>query len=625
MATLSDQPAPPAWRIAVFFTVLILALAGLIARLSQLQIVQNAKYAERALENQTRLVPLPAARGRILDRHGTVIVRSKPSFICVIVPSEVIDPDRTIEQLAGVLGVDASRIWNRVLHHNGVNYKDFAELASLAPYVPVIVAENLTTAQISDLAEAQPPGVDVGNRAIRDYPYKGLASHVIGYVGAITDTEYERLKSKGYTQNDVVGKDGLEYTYDNLLRGSPGGDRLVVDAQGQVVRRLSPIAPTPGNDLVLTIDWRLQQITESALSDGVNMVFSTRGRHISGAAVVLDPGSGAVLAMASSPNFDPNDFARGISEKKFSHYLNDPLEPLYNRSIAAATATGSTFKMITGSGALTAGVIKADEMVYDSGAWNCHGHTFVDIAAGGLGYTSFVRALAASSDGYFYRAADLLGYDRLTTFAHAYGIGARTGIDLPGEFAGNWPTDAWTRKVYGVPLSPSDVCQLGIGQGAMQATPLQMASVVAAVVNGGTLYRPHTVSRIVDAQGHVVKSFEGEVIRNVPVTPGALKAVREGMAEVTSPGGTAYGLAIDGVPFGGKTGTVETGGGSGPNTTWFVAFAPVKNPKLAIAVFMERTGGYGAEVAAPVARDIMKNFLLPPPKPSPAPKPTPGV
>jgi penicillin-binding protein 2 len=598
--------------------VLLLALAGLLARLGQLQILQNAKYAQRASANQIRLVPLPAARGRLLDRNGIVIVRNKPSFIAVLVPSEVKDPDVTIEQLAALLGTPPGSIWDRVLHHNGVTYKNFDELASLEPYVPVIVAEHLTQDQISDLAESPPPGVDVGNRAIRDYPFKGAGSHLVGYVGAITDAEYERLKAKGYTQNDLVGKDGLEYTYDDQLRGTPGGERLVVDAQGQVVRRLDPIAPTPGHDVVLTIDWRLQQIVESALASGVQTVYATRRRHISGAAVVLDPYSGAILAMASSPNFDPNDFAHGIGEKKFKAYLDDPLEPLYNRGIAAATATGSTFKMITGSAGLTTGVIKKDEIVYDSGAWNCHGHTFVDIAAGGLGATNFVRALAASSDGYFYRAADLLGYDRLTAFAHAYGIGSKTGVDLPGEFPGNWPTDAWTRKVYGVPLSPSDVCQLGIGQGAMQATPLQMASVVATVVNGGTLYRPHTVSRVVDANGAVSRRFEPEAIRRVPVTQASLAAVREGMAQVTSPGGTAYGLAIEGLPFGGKTGTVETDGGAGPNTTWFVAFAPVGRPKLAIAVFMERTGGYGAEIAAPVARDIMKNFLLPPPKAAPA-------
>jgi penicillin-binding protein 2 len=603
-----------------FAAVLALALTAIAGRLLQMQLVQSEKYAERARANQIRLVPLPAPRGRILDRHGVVLVRNKPSFICVLVPSELSDPEHTIGALAPLLGIDAAALRERILHRHGVNYKDFGELAELAPYAPVIVADNLTQKQIADIVESRLPGVDVGDEAIRDYPFKSAASHVFGYVGAITDDEFKRLRSKGYTQNDLIGKDGLEYTHDDLLRGVPGGLRVVVDAQGQIVQRLSPTNPTPGHELVLTIDWRLQQIVESALAAGIQSVIETRHRHIAGAAVVLDPYTGGVLAMASLPNFDPNDFARGISSKKFTHYLNDRLEPLYNRSIAAATATGSTFKLITGSAALTTGVIKKDEMIYDSGEWLCHGHLFRDIAAGGLGYTNFVRALAASSDGYFYRAADLLGYDRLTLFAHRFGIDAKTGIDLPGEYPGNWPTDAWTRKTYGVPLSPSDVCQLGIGQGAMQATPLQMASVVAAVVNGGTLYRPHLVDKVIDANGRIVTQASAPVIRDVGATKASLAAVREGMALVTSPGGTAYGLAIDGVPFGGKTGTVETGGGTGPNTTWFIAFAPVAKPKLAIAVFMEQTGGYGAEVAAPVAREIMKDYLLPPPAPSPSPR-----
>jgi penicillin-binding protein 2 len=248
-------------------------------------------------------------------------------------------------------------------------------------------------------------------------------------------------------------------------------------------------------------------------------------------------------------------------------------------------------------------------VLYDSGAWYCHGVTFVDVAAGGLGTTDFVHALAASSDGYFYQLGDRLGHDRLRHYALAYGLGSELGIDIPGEYPGNWPTNQWSMKTYGLPLEPSDVCQLAIGQGAMQATPLQMADIAATVINGGTLYRPHFLLAVRNAQGRIIKRYAPEVIRRVPVTAESLREVRAGMAQVTEPWGTAYGLAIAGLPFSGKTGTVETDGGNGPNTTWFVAYAPSDHPKLALAVFMERTGGYGAQVAAPVAQRVLAEYF----------------
>ncbi len=296
------------------------------------------------------------------------------------------------------------------------------------------------------------------------------------------------------------------------------------------------------------------------------------------------------MALASYPEFDPNDFATPISNAKFSAYLNDPLRPLYDRAIGAASPTGSTFKMVTGSGAISSGVIVPNQVLYDSGYWDCHGVVFRDIAAGGLGRTDFVRALAASSDGYFYQLGYRLGHDRLRYYALQYGLNSILGIDLPGEFEGNWPTNEWSMRVYHLPLEPSDVCQLAIGQGAMEATPLQIANVAAAVVNGGTLYRPHIVEAIRSPRGKIVKRFDHPVIRKVNVTAESLREVRAGMAKVTDPGGTAYGLAIDGLPFAGKTGTAEIGvNGSGSNTTWFVAYRSDQPPD-------DRAGGlHGTE------------------------------
>ncbi len=602
---------PGLWKIALFVAVLFAGLAGLLARLTQVQVVEGTHYAAAARANQVRHIPVAAPRGRIYDRNGVVLVRSRPSYVCAMIPSDVKDPATTMRALSQVLGIPEAALWKRLLHHRGVDYKDFDELAGAEPYGPVILASDLSTAQMARLAESQDelPGIDLEAQPVRDYPYRRMGSHVFGYVGLITEDEYKQRKDKGYTPNDVVGKEGLEATYDAVLRGKPGGERIEVNSQGQMVRRLGPDEPVPGDSLVLTLDWRLQRLAEVALSDQLAAIGKVRGRNVAGAVVAIDPRTGGILALASYPNVDPNDFTNGIRAATYERYLNDPLRPLFNRAIGAATATGSTFKMVTGSAALSSGVIGKDQVLYDSGSWYCHGVTYTDLAAGGLGLTDFKRALAASSDGYFYQLGDRLGHARLRYYALQYGLGKELGIDIPGEYPGNWPTDAWSRKVYGLPLEPSDVCQLAIGQGAMQATPLQMASIAATVVNGGTLYRPHLVQYVRDSSGKIVRQFAPQIVRHVPVTADALAEVRAGMDQVTSAGGTAYGEDVPGLPYGGKTGTVETDGGKGPNTTWFVAYAPSAHPQFAMAVYMERTGGYGATVAAPVARAVIAGYF----------------
>lgn len=606
----------PAWerstrRIAIFACVVVLALIGLFARLIQIQLVQGDAFRAAAQENQIRLIPVAAPRGSMIDRNGIPIVRSRPSFVVAVIPSELTDLAGELKSVSQAIGVPVAQLRDRLFNHHGVSYRSFDELDANEPYGPVIIASELSVRQVVKLTEllVDLPGFDVEAQAVRDYPYGPQGSAFVGYVGQISESEYKELRNSGYSPNDVIGKDGLEYVYDRYLRGEPGGQRVVVDAQSQVVPgiKLPKKEPVAGDTLVLNIDWRLQRIVERALANGIHSWAGSRS-GVGGAVVIEDPWSGAIRAVASYPSFDPNAFASN-DFKKLAYYLTNSSQPLFNRAISAGTPTGSTFKMVTGSAALTTGVVKVNEIVYDSGAWNCYGALFRDLAAGGLGPTGFVRALAASSDGYFFQMGWRLGNARLRKYALAFGLAAKTGIDLPGEFEGNWPTNASMLKSSGLPLEPSDVCSLAIGQGAMQATPLQMANVESAVVNGGTLYRPRIVAEIRDPRGRVVKRFQPQIIRHVPVTQEALKAVRQGMDEVTDPGGTAYGLAIPGLPFGGKTGTAETAGGAGPNTTWFVAYAPAKHAQIAMAVFVDRSGGYGAQVAAPIARAIMVEYF----------------
>jgi penicillin-binding protein 2 len=601
----------PMQRAVAFCAVLAITLVVIVVRLAQVQLVQGETFAAAARANQIQVIPVAAPRGLIVDRHRAVLVRSRPSFVCALVPSEVVDVDKTLATLADVLRIPAAKLRKRLLHHHGKTYADFDEVKADEPNGPVILATDLTPAQTARLAETQSslPGVDMEEQPVRNYPYGKTGAHLFGYVGVIDEDEYKHRKKMGYSPNDVTGKDGLENAYENELHGHAGGQQVEVNASGALVRRLKPLDPIPGNSLVTTIDWRLQKIVEKNLRAQLAKWGKGRGQRLSGAVVVLDPSSGGVMALASMPEFDPNEFATPIDEKKYARLLNDKLNPLYDRAIGAASPTGSTFKMVTGSGAISSGVIQPNQVLYDSGSWSCHGVVFTDVAAGGLGTTGFVHALAASSDGYFYQLGYRLGHERLRYYATQYGLGSRMGIDLPGEFAGNWPTEEWTQRTYHVRLEPSDMCQLAIGQGAMQATPLQMANVTATVANGGTLYRPHIVEKIISPRGRVLKTFERQVIRKVNVTAESLREVHAGMDKVTDPGGTAYGLAIAGLPFGGKTGTVETEGGHGPNTTWFVAYAPSKHPKIALAVYVDKSGGYGASVAAPIAQHVIAEYF----------------
>lgn len=599
----------PGTRLGAFIALLALLLIALLARLISVQIIQGAKYRAAAQANQVRLIPVAAPRGIIYDRHGDVLARSRPSFVVGLIPSEVSDIGGELATLARTLGVTSASLTQRLLHHNGVNYENFDQVVTYEPYGPVQLARDLPVAKVARLSEllSDLPGVDLEVQPVRDYPHGAFGSHVLGYVGQITADEYARRKGEGYSPSDVIGKDGLEYTYDRYLRGVPGGQRVVVDAAGEVVPsiKLPAQAAIPGDTLVTNLDWRLQAIVERALARGIHAL----GGHHDGAVVVEDPWNGAILALASYPNYNPNDFASD-NYKHIEYYLTDPSQPLFDRAIAAATPTGSTFKMVTGSGALTDRVIGAKQVVYDTGAWDCGGYIAHDIASGGLGDTTFVPALAASSDGYFWRLSSLLGNARLRKWALLFGLAKKSGVDLPGENPGNWPTNAWMERVAGVPLEPADACFLGIGQGAMDATPLQIANVASTVINGGTLYQPEVLHQIRAPDGAVIKTFRPQVIRHVPATPRALAYVRQGMAEVTESFGTAYGLAIPGLKFSGKTGTAETGvAGSGANTTWFVAWAPTAHPKIAIAVFVDRSGGYGATVAAPIAREIMVRYF----------------
>jgi penicillin-binding protein 2 len=612
-----QEEAPQRVRRSIALFVLILAAVGvLVSRLAVVQLTQGQYFERLANQNQLRIIPMTAPRGLMYDRRGVVIARNRPSFVVQIVPMQLSDPTSEVRELALLLGVKSDELWRRLLHQNGVGYRNFDELAAAIPLGPINVAEDLRPPVVGRFSERADrfPGMSVELVPVRDYPHHTLASHFLGYVGQITQGEYKARKAAGYGQNDIVGEDGLEAAYDRWLRGRSGGQQIKVNSAGQAGAMLGPVHAIPGNDLQLAIDWRLQTAAETAVANQINILKKTIGHRIGGSALVEDVHTGAILALVSQPNIDPNDFAAGISTKKYDAYLRDPLHSLFNRAISGAYPTGSTFKLITASAALASGMMNPDSTRYCGGAFDLGGFVFNDDRAGGHGTLTFPEAITESCDVFFYQVGHGLGIDRIDKYASAYGIGSKTGIDLPGETSGTLPSPAWKLRVYKDQWYAGDTVSVGIGQGYLEASPLQMLKVVGAIANGGTLYEPHLVTAILSPQGRVLKAIEPRVAGQVPLPESDLDVIRKGMLGVIeSPYGTAHNVYIPGFHYAGKTGTAENvptvDNPSGRNHAWFVCYAPYENPQIAVVVFMDQSGGFGAVNAAPVAQAIVQSYF----------------
>jgi penicillin-binding protein 2 len=603
-------------RIISLVVIIALALGLLFARLIYVQLAQGEFFGRLADLNQLRTVPVTAPRGVLFDRNGIVIARNRPSFVVQIVPMQIEDPSSEIAELAELLGISATDVWRRLLHQNGVTYRDFNSLASAIPLGPINIADDLTPAEVGTFSERSErfPGMSVELVPVRDYPHHTLGSHFLGYVGQITESEFTSRKSRGYGANDIVGKEGLEYTYDQWLRGRSGGRRIKVNSAGEAVAMVGNFAATPGNDLALNIDWRLQRDAETAVAEQIRTIAKRVGHRIGGSAIVEDPSSGAILALVSQPNIDPNDFAAGIREKRYTAYLRDPLHSLFNRAISGAYPTGSTFKMITSSAALESGLMNADSTRFCGGAFDLNGYVFYDDRAGGHGSLTITQGIAESCDVFFYQLGHELGIDRIDKYASGYGIGKRTGIDLPGETTGTLPSPKWKERLYKDVWYAGDTVSVSIGQGYLEASPIQMLKVVSAVANGGTLYAPELVNEIRDQHGRALKHFSPVNEGQVPVSEANLAIVRQGMlGAIESDYGTAHNVYIPGFHYAGKTGTAENvptvDNPSGSNHAWFVCFAPYDHPKIAVVVFMDESGGFGAVNAAPVAQAIVKSYF----------------
>lgn len=619
----------------VFLGMLFVSLfSALVMRLYYLQILANSAYAAAAEANQVRLVPIAPARGRILDRNGQVLVRNRPSLTVAVRIDEMTDRAGTVLRLATLLGRSPDQIEARLADKK------------VLPYAAIPVAEDVPEDKIVYIREHndQFPGVTAEVRPARVYSNGRLASHILGYTGEITEEQLRSDRFKGYRLGSIVGRSGVEASYEKDLRGREGLLKLQVNSAGKVQGPpLGSRDPRPGYDVVTTIDARIQAITEESLTLGIakaRTIFDkdSQKRYLAsaGGAVVIDPQTGEVLAMASYPDYEPSLFVGGISASEFATLSNDPFKPLINRVTQAEFPPGSTFKAVTAAAALQSGVASRGGRYPCPGSYQFQDRVFRNWRAGDSGTLSVPQALEESCDTVFYpfgaefwrRFRASLRDKRpqpeeiLQEYARAFGFGSRTGIDLPFEHDGVVPDNAWLQEMHSrfpkaFPYTtwlPGYTINMTIGQGDLVSTPLQLANAYAAIANGGNLIRPRIGLRITE-DDHVIRTVDPETARKIPVTGANLDTVRRGL-ELVPISGTGrspfVGWPHDRIPLAAKTGSAElqTIPPKQPYA-WFVVYAPARNTRYVVAVMIEE-GGRGSEAAAPIARRILEAlFELP--------------
>ena len=636
-----------------FLALLVISLfALLLARLWFLQVMAGERYTALAQGNAVRTVAHEAPRGKILDRDGDPLADNRDALVVAVQPSEMGDrKDAVLADLADLLGMDLAEM------------RAAAEDTRLGPYRPrpvmVDVPEEIVF-YIHENRSTRYPGVYADRVALREYPAGSTAAHIVGYTGEIGPDELADERFAGYRPGDTIGWSGIERSQESVLRGQEGLRRFEVNAQGEIVRVLEDRFPVPGGDVTLTIDLDVQNMVERALFLGIDRARRVedkeegpgRGgtfRAPAGAAVVLDPRTSEVLAMASYPTFEPQEFVGGVSHR-YWRWLQDTDNafPLINRAIQSSYPPGSVFKVVSAGAALTEGFIQPGQSLPCPGRWEWEGQVFRNWTRRDAGLMDLASALEYSCDTFFYELArrtweqerlELTANDearqRLSEHATAWGFGVPTGIDLPGERAGvipgrSWKSDFWRRQSdtyctnartaeegsYANRLF-SDLCKNGyrwrggdevnmsIGQGDVQATPLQVANAFAAIANGGTLYRPHVVRQVTQDDG-TVTAAQPEVIGRLPITPEHLAYVQQGLRRVAATGTARSIFGRFPVAVAGKTGTAEMR----PKQpfAWFAAYAPFDAPAYVVAVMVEEGGG-GSQIAAPIARRILEGLF----------------
>jgi len=596
-----EVPAELQTRMAVAAVVIVIAFGLVAARLWYLQVDRGSDMRSLSENNRIRLVRVPAARGVVYDRHGEILIDNRPSFDVVFVPEDARDHRRQVmRSLASYLGEDEPAL------HQAVRAP-----SKRPPYEGIVLRRDVDWGGVVALETHQLdlPGVTLQVGPKRYYPYGPLAAHLLGYVGEVSETDLA-AGTTGYRPGDLLGKAGLEKNWDEELRGNPGGEQVEVDALGRRMRVLEEVADLPGATLTLTLDRDLQDAADRALGES------------DGAIVALDPRSGEILAMVSHPAYDPNVFARGIRRDEWRTLVQDRKHPLANRAVQGQFPPGSTFKVAVATGALEQGVVTPFTGMTCTGGIPFGNHFFRCWKKGGHGGVNLHRAIVESCDVFFYQVGRRLGVDGIAEYARRLGLGLPTGVRLEHEKSGIIPDTQWKRQRFNQPWFEGETLSVAIGQGYVTVTPLQMANLAATLANGGTRYRPYYVKRVEAPDGTLRAEIEPEVLSEAHLKTSTLTQIRAAMRDVVmTDGGTGKKARVLGVEVAGKTGTSQVvkmgedrnrnnrGAEAMKDHAWFISFAPVEAPEIAIACIVEHAGGGGGAFAAPVVQRVLEHYF----------------
>lgn len=600
------------FRLGIAVATVLLAFAILLGRFFWLQVIQHDFYRTRADDNRIALIPIVPNRGVITDRNGIVLARNYSAFTLEIKPSQTVDMEATIDELAEII---------EILPKDRKRFKRLLDEAKNFESIPI--RTRLTDSEVAKFTAQRYrfPSIEVKARLFRQYPLASVASHAIGYIGRITERDQQWIleaeRQANYKGTDHIGKTGLEQHYEFELHGETGYEEVEIDAGGRALRSLKRIPPVSGNNLALTLDAKLQEITEQAFGDR------------KGSVVAIDPTSGGILALVSNPTFDPNLFVDGITPDNWKDLNEHPSKPMVNRAINGAYPPGSTFKPFMALAALEMGKRTPNQVISDPGYYNFGNHQFRDDKKGGHGMVDMYKSIVHSCDTYYYMLANDMGIDNIAKFMGSLGFGQRTGVDLGKddsfESKGILPSQEWKKKRFRKPEQQKwyagETISIGIGQGYNAYTPIQLAQATATIANSGVMFRPHLAHHIVDARTGEKRLIEPQPLRDLQIKPQNIEVIRRAMVGVIKEGTGARAFAGAAYEAAGKTGTAQVFSLKGAqykeggmkkelrDHALFIAYAPAENPKIALAVLVEN-GGFGAQSAAPIARMVIDYYLL---------------
>ena len=576
-------------RVVAIAGVVMAAFLVLVGQLWYLQVLEGGRFLDASDKNRIRVRPVAAPRGILFDRHGVPLVDNRPAFTLSLIPRELprdpVSRDAVLGRVAALLRIPYQEL------------QDAVARVQADSFLPVRVRRGLTMEDVAKVEEwkLELPGVIAEVEPQRVYPTSRFAAHLLGYV---REAGEEQLRGGRYRRGDIVGQSGLERLLDEHLRGRDGGERIEVDAMGRPVRLVQQTEPHPGATVVTTVDRRIQEAAERAMEGHA------------GAVVVMDPRTGDVLAMVSTPAFEIDRFTGTIDRAAWLRIVQDPSFPLLNRAIQSQYAPGSVFKILVAAAGLQEGTLTPADRTHCTGEFHLGGFTFKDWKEGGHGTVDLHRAIAQSCNVFFYQAGLKVGGSVIARYARAFGLGQPTGLALGGEKPGFVPQPQLRKR--GV-WPAGETVNMSIGQGALLVTPMQVARVMAAFANGGVLWRPRLVQRVERPERGVVWSDAGQVNGHVDLSPAVWAVLRQALWAVVNEGGTGAAARIPGLDIAGKTGTAQMVAKSkaslGQDHAWFAAFAPAREPEAVVVVLVER-GGKGGQVAAPIARKILNAIFL---------------